>query len=250
MEKNNNSILSKFKMFIEKFLRMLIKYKKTTVSIVFLLIFAYISYLYYKYFNILKDPIKIKKLILSYGNYSIFVFLLFQIIQVVVFFIPGEIIQIAGGYIYGTFIGGIISTIGICMGSAIVYYIAGYLGKDLIKNMFSNDKFKLLHKILKVSGNIKVIFFLYLVPGIPKDALAYICGVSNNISFKDFIVFSTLGRIPGIFISTYFGNKISKGEVTKIIFISIVMIVLFIIGSIKGKNILKKISEKNKLRNK
>ena len=42
----------------------------------------------------------------------------------------------------------------------------------------------------------------YLIPGIPKDVLTYICGVAD-ISVKDFFIYSTLGRIPGIFIREY-----------------------------------------------
>lgn len=240
-----NNFIKKLNFFIKKIINNLVKYKKLTVFIVFLIIFVYISYKYYYYLYILKDPVKIKELILSYGRYSIIIFILFQIIQVIVFFIPGEIVQIAGGYIYGTFLGGVLSSIGIFLGSFMVYYISRYLGRDLVQKMISKDKFKFFNKILKSSNNVKVIFFLYLVPGIPKDALAYICGISN-ISFKEFIIFSTLGRIPAIFISTYFGNRIEVREFSTIIVIAFAMILLFIIGSLKGKSIIKRIfKEKN-----
>ncbi|WP_242971970.1 TVP38/TMEM64 family protein [Haloimpatiens massiliensis] len=239
-------LMKKINRNLRKFLDFLIKYKKTTVSIIFLLIFGYISYEYYKYFNILKDPVKIKKAILSYGNYSVLVFLMLQIIQVVVFFIPGEIIQIAGGYIYGTVLGGAFSILGILIGSFMVYYISRYLGRDLVQKMVSKDKFKLFHKILDASSHVKIIFLLYLIPGIPKDALAYICGIAD-VSFKDFIIFSTLGRIPAIFISTYFGNRIEVGEIGSIVVISIVVLIIFIISTIKGNSILKKMSKKKKI---
>ncbi|WP_243122795.1 TVP38/TMEM64 family protein [Haloimpatiens lingqiaonensis] len=227
----------------KKILDFLIKYKKITVSLVFLFIFSYITYEYYKYFYILKDPIKIKKAILSYGNYSILVFLILQIIQVVVFFIPGEIIQIAGGYIYGTALGGVLSILGILIGSFMVYYISRYLGRDMVQKMVSKDKFKLFHKVLDASSHVKVIFFLYLIPGVPKDALAYICGIAN-VSFKDFIIFSTIGRVPAIFLSTYFGNRIEVGELSSILIITVLVAIIVIISTVKGKSILKGISRK------
>ena len=186
-----------------------------------MLFFIYIGYEYYfKYSYILKNPNILKEVILSYGSFSILVFILMQVIQVVVFFIPGEFIQIAGGYIFGAFLGGIISLMGITLGSIIVYFIANNYGKPFVEKLILNKKVKFFKKILKAGSKKIVVFMFYLIPGIPKDALAYICGVSN-ISFKDFFIYSTLGRIPGIFISSFFGQKIYAWDVTSLITIGV-----------------------------
>ena len=79
---------------------------------------------------------------------------------------------------------------------------------------------------------------LYLIPGIPKDVLGYICGISD-ISFKDFIVYSTIGRIPGIFISAYFGSRMYSGHKGALIAIAVIMSILFIVGVFKGEKIVK-----------
>ncbi|WP_392486241.1 TVP38/TMEM64 family protein [Haloimpatiens sp. FM7315] len=246
MNKNNflSNKGSKVKDNIKKIINFMIKYNKTTVAVVFVLIFIYISYIYYKYSYILKNPVEIRKFVLAYGNFSLIIFLVFQIIQVVVFFIPGELIQIAGGYVFGTFLGGVLSFLGIFLGSAMVYYISRYLGKDLVKKLVARDKFKFFDKILKASAKSRIIFLLYLIPGIPKDVLAYICGISD-VSFKTFILCSTLGRVPGIFLSTYFGNKIQSGEKTKLIVISFMMLIVFAIGVIKGRGLLDKMAKKH-----
>lgn len=39
--------------------------------------------------------------------------------------------------------------------------------------------------MLNIGGIKLIVFLLYLIPGIPKDALGYICGISD-IKFKDF----------------------------------------------------------------
>ena len=63
-----------------------------------------------------------------------------QVLQVVVFFIPGEFIQIAGGYIFGTFLGGIISLMGITLGSIIVYFISNKYGKPFVEKLILKRK--------------------------------------------------------------------------------------------------------------
>ncbi|MBU3146411.1 TVP38/TMEM64 family protein [Clostridium sp. CF012] len=222
------------------------EYKQYIVLSAFFLFFIYIGYEYYfKYSYMFKNPNILKEVIRSYGNFSILVFILMQVIQVVVFFIPGEFIQVAGGYIFGTFLGGIISLMGIALGSIIVYFISNNYGRPVVEKILLHKKVKFFKKILKAGSKKNVVFMFYVIPGIPKDAITYICGVSD-ISFKDFFIYSTLGRIPGIFISSYFGQKIFAWDVTSLVTIGIIMTLLSLIGIFKGNTIIKAIIKKKK----
>lgn len=234
----------RLKLFFKKLDKYLNEYKGYINLIIFSLLFIYIAYEYYlKYFPILRDPNKIKDAIMAYGRYSVPAFLILQMIQVIVFFIPGEIIQIAGGYIFGTIYGSIISLIGISLGGMVVYLISRKYGKPFVKKIISKKQIKYFDKILKFGSINYVVFLLYLIPGIPKDALAYICGISD-ISFKDFAIYSTVGRLPGIFMSAYFGAKISSRNVPLLVAIAVVMTILFIIGVFKGEKIIRNLSSK------
>ncbi|NMM65445.1 TVP38/TMEM64 family protein [Clostridium sp. P21] len=226
------------------------KYKSYVILMIIFMLLIYSAYEYYnKYFYMFKDPDKIKHIIMSYGKYSILAFFILQIIQVVAFFIPGEIVQIAGGYIYGTLGGSIISLLGITTGSMIVFGISHSLGKPLIDKVVSNKDANFFKRILNLGHINFMVFLLYLIPGIPKDVLAYICGVSN-VTFKNFIIYSTLGRVPGIFISAYFGAKIDSGNKAVLIFIAVIMTMLFSIGVFKGEALVKKIIKHSSSKNK
>jgi len=221
-------------------------HKQFMVLTVVSLLFAYIGYEYYfEYSYMVKNPNILKGVILSYGNFSILVFILMQIFQVVIFFIPGEFIQIAGGYIFGAFPGAIISLVGITLGSVIVYLISNSYGKPYVEKVIMKKKVKFFRKILTVGSKKNVVFVFYLIPGIPKDALSYICGISN-ISFKDFIIYSTLGRIPAIVISSYFGQKIYAQDYTSLITIGVTMSILCALFIFKGNTIIKNMIKKKK----
>ncbi|MCY6957006.1 TVP38/TMEM64 family protein [Clostridium brassicae] len=219
----------------------ILKYKGYIILILILIFFAISGYeYYYKYFSISKDPEKLKNYIMSYGQYGVFVFFALQVIQVVAFFIPGEIVQIAGGYVFGTVLGSIISFAGITTGSILVYLIANKFGKPFVRKIVSENKFNFIEKILEAGSKKIIIFLLYLLPGLPKDIFGYICGVSD-ISLKDFAIYSSIGRIPGIFISAYFGAKIFTGNMPLLIFIAVTMSALFILGLLKGDAIIKRL---------
>lgn len=224
----------------------IIKYKGYIVVGLIILLFIISGYeYYYKYFYVLKDPEKIKNYIMSYGRYGVLVFLALQIVQVVIFFIPGEVVQIAGGYVFGTFLGGLISLTGITLGSAIVYILANKFGKPFVKKIVSEKKMNFVQKILEAGSKKNIIFLLYLLPGLPKDVFGYICGVSD-VSLKDFMIYSSLGRVPGIFVSAYFGSKIFEGNLPLLVLIAVTMSLLFIVGVLKGDKIIRDIMNNKK----
>lgn len=230
---------------LQVFYNKLSKYKSHIMLILVLTFLIFTAHEYYnKYFYILKDPNKIKNIIMSYGNYSILAYILLQILQVVAFFIPGEIIQIAGGYIYGTLLGSVLSIIGITIGSALAYGFSSYFGKPLVNKIISKKDLKFFNRVLNIGSINIVVFLLYLVPGIPKDALAYICGISS-ISFKNFIKYSTIARLPGIIVSAYFGAKITSGNKLLLTIIAFISICLFIVGVFKGEKIVKGLMKKD-----
>ncbi|EJO5347675.1 TVP38/TMEM64 family protein [Clostridium botulinum] len=236
------SIKEYIKKSIQNFKTILIEKKGTIILFLFFIFIIFIGCMYYENFEMLKDPKNIKNIILSYGNYGIIVFLLFQIVQVIAFFIPGEVIQITGGYIYGTLLGSVYSLIGITLGSVIVFLLAHCYGRPLVHKIISKKDLKFFSKVLNIGSTKLIVFLLYLIPGIPKDAIGYICGISD-IKFKDFFILSTLGRIPGVLASAYFGANIHGGNKIILMTIGIIASVLFIIGLLKGKKIIKKIGK-------
>lgn len=220
-----------------------IKKYKLQIGVAIIIIFLVVTgYIYYsKYFYALKSPRKVKEYIISYGKFSFLAFFVMQVLQVVAFFIPGEIIEIAGGYIFGTAGGTLISLLGITVGSAIAFYISNKLGRPFVKKIARKQNVGFFEKMIK-NGEIKyVITLIYLIPGLPKDILAYVCGITG-VSGKEFIIYSTIGRIPGIFISAYFGDRITNGDIKMIIIIAVISSILFAIGVLKGKYLLKKVS--------
>ncbi|WP_234121794.1 TVP38/TMEM64 family protein [Clostridium hydrogenum] len=239
-----NVFFSKILKNIKHILKKIKKYKMQIGILVLLIFLIACGYLYYtKFFYMMKDAHKLKRYILSYGKYSVLAFFAMQVIQVVAFFIPGEIVQIAGGYIFGTVEGSIISAIGITIGSIAAFFVARLLGKAFVDRIISEGKVAGIRKFLKSEKANYAIFLIYLIPGLPKDILAYLCGVSE-VRAKSFIIYSTVGRLPGIITSAYFGNKLTKGDLVVPIVIAVVMSILFIVGAIKGEKIIKKMIEK------
>ena len=75
------------------------------------------------FYKLITNGEVVKSYLERFGPWAAVIFFVFQILQVVIFFIPGEVIQAAGGYIFGALGGTLLSFFGIAVGSAILFYI-------------------------------------------------------------------------------------------------------------------------------
>ncbi|WP_032120777.1 TVP38/TMEM64 family protein [Clostridium amazonitimonense] len=192
--------------------------------------------------NLIRDKERLKVYLDSFGTLGMLVFFIMQIIQVVIFFIPGEVIQAAGGYVFGTFLGTLLSIGGITVGSIILFTISKKFGMPLVNKFMSKKNFHKLEKLLNNKKINLIVFLLYLIPGIPKDSLIFVCGVSR-IDLKNFIIYSTLGRIPALFLSSLFGAQVAGGNHFIAITIAIIATTVVLVGIVKREFLLKILSD-------
>lgn len=101
--------------------------------------------------NIVSNPQKFKSWVWSFGQLGVLVFILTQILQVIISAIPGEAVQISGGYLYGTLLGTVYSLIGIMIGSVCVFYITRLLGYSLVRKIVSEEKLRKFYSLIKFS---------------------------------------------------------------------------------------------------
>ncbi len=66
-------------------------------------------------------------------------------------------------------------------------------------------------------------FIIYLIPGLPKDIVCYLFGVSP-MPFWVFAVVSTLGRMPGTWALSAQGAKAAAGEYVQLILLTAIVV--------------------------
>jgi uncharacterized membrane protein YdjX (TVP38/TMEM64 family) len=141
----------------------------------------------------------------SSGPVAPLVFIGIQAIQVIVFVIPGEVPQIAGGFLFGAWLGTALSVAGILAGSTVTFFLARALGVPFVHALFPEDQVRKIEKLLGSRSSRLVFFLLFLIPGIPKDILCYVAGLSP-MRFWFFMAASFAGRLPGILGSAMIGE--------------------------------------------
>lgn len=180
---------------------------------------------------------EMEALIKSYGSIGPIIFIFLQILQVVVFFIPGEFMQAVGGYLFDTILGTVLSLLGIMVGSAITFLVSRKFGDRLLIKILPPKDYRNIKKLICKPKNKLVIFILYLLPGFPKDALGYVSGITT-IKLKDFIIISGFARLPGILVTCYLGSNIYDKNYLVVLYILIGIAIILFIGIIKREKVL------------
>lgn len=181
--------------------------------------------------QVFATPEKIQAAVDRWGAAAPLAFIGLQFVQVAVFVIPGEIPQIAGGYLFGLLWGSLYSLIGICAGSAFNFYLARLLGVPFVKRLFKEDQIKKFDGITHSPRAQIGFFLLFLIPGIPKDILCYIAGLSP-LRFGAFLLISMIGRLPGIIGSAAMGNAAASSRWILTVILIVLSTLLFIFGMI------------------
>ncbi|MGE5310534.1 MAG: TVP38/TMEM64 family protein [Nitrospirota bacterium] len=146
----------------------------------------------------------------SFHPYDEFVFILFQILQVVFAPIPGEVTGLIGGYLYGPVLGTIYSTVGLTVGSWLAFMLARFLGLPFVEKAVNPEILKKYDYVMEHQGAI-VSFILFLIPGFPKDYLCYIMGLSH-MKLWTFLIISTVGRLFGTMLLSMSGSYVRSNH--------------------------------------
>jgi uncharacterized membrane protein YdjX (TVP38/TMEM64 family) len=123
-------------------------------------------------------------------------------------FIPGSILTLAGGAIFGLAKGTLIVFIGASLGSALAFLVARYLARSAIERRIEeSSRFAAIDSAVAKQG-LKIVFLLRLSPIFPFNLLNYALGLTR-VSFRDYLI-ASIGMLPGSFLYVYYGKAIGS----------------------------------------
>jgi len=158
------------------------------------------------------------QLLNSFGPFGVPVLILLQVLQVIIAPIPGEVTGLIGGYLYGPVLGTIYSTIGLTIGSWIAFFLARQFGLPFVEKAIKRSTIQKYDYFMEHQG-LFVSFALFLIPGVPKDALCYIIGLSR-MNTRTFLIISTVGRLFGTILLSVCGSWVRNDNPVALIIVA------------------------------
>jgi len=195
--------------------------------------------------KIVSDPDSFRGWLKQFGPFDEIVFILIRAAQTVVKFIPAEPLEIASGYAWGAFPGMLYCVIGNMIGTIAIFALTRKYGRKIL-NLFIPVKNMKLMTVLEGSDKIyALLFFLYLIPGSPKDGFTYFVGLLP-VKLLPFMVITFIARMPSVLSSTLCGSSLAAQQYWIALLIFVATIILAVAGGITYNAFVKRKEKRTK----
>jgi len=119
-----------------------------------------------------------------------------------VFFLPGTLLSLAGGALFGPILGTLYNLSGATLGAALAFLVARYLASDWVSHRLGGRLKRLVNGV-EVEGW-RFVAFVRLVPLFPFNLLNYALGLTR-IRFTHYVVASLVFMLPSSIAFSYIG---------------------------------------------
>jgi uncharacterized membrane protein YdjX (TVP38/TMEM64 family)/rhodanese-related sulfurtransferase len=158
------------------------------------------------------DAAALERWVADTGAVAPFVFMLIYALGAV-FFLPGAVLTLAGGALFGPVLGTLYNLTGATLGATLAFLVARYLAADWVEQKMGK-RLRQLKEGVEAEGW-RFVAFVRLVPLFPFNLLNYALGLTR-IRLLHYVVASYVCMLPGAIAYTYIGyagrEAIAGGE--------------------------------------
>lgn len=125
------------------------------------------------------------------------------------FFIPGLLLSIGAGFLFGVKLGLVTVSLGSTLGATLAFLVGRTLFRDSIRQMIGgNPKFAALDSAVGREG-FKIVLLARLSPVLPFTVLNYALGLTP-VALGDFVLASWIGMLPASLVYVYLGSTLAE----------------------------------------
>lgn len=141
------------------------------------------------------------------GPWGPVIFVLLYVLATVLF-LPGSILTLGAGVVFGVVKGSIAVSVAATLGATAAFLVGRYLARDWVgRKIEGNTRFKAIDEAVAREGW-KIVGLTRLSPVFPFNLLNYAFGLTR-VSLRDYFFASWIGMMPGTVMYVYIGSLAS-----------------------------------------
>jgi uncharacterized membrane protein YdjX (TVP38/TMEM64 family) len=144
--------------------------------------------------------------LMSFGPWAVVISAGLTVGQAILAPLPGNVITMTNGLVFGPLWGGLLSWFSTVLGSCLCFLLSKKFGKPFAEKIVGNS-LQGAEKFFKTYG-LHAMFLIRIMPFVPFDAVSYGAPLVG-IPFTRFLVATSIGIIPSILIYSYLGTFIA-----------------------------------------
>lgn len=122
-----------------------------------------------------------------------------------VFLVPGWILTLGAGFLFGVIQGTVVVSISATLGATAAFLVGRYLARDAVaRRIAGNARFEAVDRAVAREGW-KIVGLTRLSPLFPFNLLNYAFGLTQ-VSLKEYFFASWIGMLPGTILYVYIGS--------------------------------------------
>ena len=155
------------------------------------------------------DLESLKQYILSFGVWAPIISFILMILQSIAAPLPAFLITFANAALFGWVKGAILSWISSMAGAALCFYIARFLGRDMVEKITGKFAIDSVDDFFEKYGKYTILI-ARLLPFMSFDLVSYAAGLTS-MSFVSFFMATGIGQLPATIIYSYVGGMLTGG---------------------------------------
>ncbi|MGC8826597.1 MAG: TVP38/TMEM64 family protein [Anaerolineae bacterium] len=153
--------------------------------------------------SLLADAARLGAWLGQMGGWAPAGIILLNALQALVSPLPGQPLNLLSGYLYGPFLGTLLSLAGTLLGSAVGLLLVRKWGRPLAVWLIGPEWVARADVFLRRRGSL-VLLVAFLVPFLPDDTICLLAGLSP-LPIPWILLLAAVGRTPGIFTANLLG---------------------------------------------
>ena len=155
------------------------------------------------------DLESIKQYILSFGIWAPIISFLLMLLQSVAAPLPAFLITFANAALFGWVWGAILSWSRAMAGAALCFFIAKFLGRDVVEKLTSKMAISSIDEFFDKYGKYTILV-CRLLPFMSFDIVSYAAGLTS-MKFMPFFIATGIGQLPATIVYSYVGGMLTGG---------------------------------------
>lgn len=161
--------------------------------------------------------------------------------------IPGNVVTIATGSLYGPVWGTVLATVGITIGAIFPFYISRIFGRPVVEKLVNKKHLEKADRFFNEHKGIFIFALIRILPIATFDVISYSAGLTK-MSFPKYLLVTAITTAPKVLLYTNLGHMMFNGSkiaLAVLVILTVIGIITFFAGIWAVNRVISKRREKN-----
>jgi len=150
-----------------------------------------------------RDRSALQTWLASFGAWAPLVSIVLSALQVIIAPLPGVVMGLVNGYLFGVWPGVLYSLIGVMLGTTAILVVTRRWGRPLAARLVPAAQLEKMDHLVERRGEL-FFFLIFLLPFLPDDLTCIAIGLTQ-LPIGRMLVLIALGRLPGLIVASWMG---------------------------------------------